>query len=293
MLKNRLQLFANETVTTDVAPAISIDYANKLGKGIKTLMQLLQIVDVEQYQEGYQIPIYAMTAVNTPDQVAEGVTIPLTEIRRSVVKTVTIGLNKYRKQVTAEAILKSGRDVAINKTDEKLVRIAQNDIKASIVDGLEDGTGTAEAGATVQAAIANIWAAAQTYYEDDDVEMVYFINPKDVADYLGSHQITMETSFGFKYVEDFLGMGTVIFLSGVTEGAPIGTAIQNLNMASVSGAGSDLAATFGLTMDETGLVGMNHSPIGTNATLETLLLSTATFYAEDLSGVIIGEYDPS
>ena len=293
MFMNKLQIFANETVTTDVAPAISIDYANKLGTGIKALQQILGVMDVRQYQEGYEIPIYKCNAKNSPAQAAEGADIVLTEIERVKAKTITVGLKKYRKQVTAEAILKAGRENAINQTDAKLVKIAQNDIKKSIIDGLEDGTGTATAGNTIQKAIANIWASAQTYYEDDDVEMVYFINPQDVAAYLGEHQITLESEFGFNYVSNFLGMGTAILLSGVTKGKPIGTAKANLNMAVVNGGGSTLATTFGLTMDESGLVGINHTPVGRNATLETLLMSTATFFAEDLAGVIVGTYSPS
>ena len=80
---------------------------------------------------------------------------------------------------------------------------------------LNAGTGTAT-GKDLQQTLANLWAKNQEYYEDQDVSPIYFINQQDVADYLGTAQITMQTAFGFTYIENFLGLGTAIISPKVT-----------------------------------------------------------------------------
>ena len=48
------------------------------------------------------------------------------------------------------------------------------------------------------------------FYEDEDATPVFFVSSDDVAEYLGSAQITMQTAFGWTYIENFLGLGTAI-----------------------------------------------------------------------------------
>ncbi len=280
----------NTIVTTDLAPAISIDHNNRLVEGIQMLQDILGVSEMVAMPAGSAVKIYKVTQVNTPSQVGEGEDIPLTEIKRELDRTINLDLDKYRKATTAEAIQQSGRDVAINTTDEKLLRSVQKAIKAKFFSAVQPGSGTtaADAGATTQAALANVWAKAATKFEDDDVEMLYFIHPNDVADYLASGSISVQNKFGFKYVEDFLGLGSAFVSASVTEGAPFGVPKENLNGA-YAPIGGDVAAEFGLTSDETGLVGITHSANKVNASIETLLMSNVVFYVEDLSAIIQGE----
>ena len=282
----------NIVLTTDVAPAISIDHNERLVEGIQTLQKVLGITEMVAMPAGTQIKLYKVTQVNTPNQVGEGEDIPLTEIKRELAGTIELTLKKYRKATTAEAIQKSGRDVAINMTDEKLLRGVQKDIKSAFFAALQPVSGqtAADAGADTQAALANIWAKAQTKFEDEDVEMVYFIHPNDVAAYLATGAISVQNQFGFKYVEDFLGLGSAFITPSVTENAPFGVPKENLNGA-YAPIGGDVAAEFGLTGDQTGLVGMTHSANKTNASIETLIMSNVVFYVEDVSAIIKGEVD--
>lgn len=276
-------------VTTDVAPAISIDHNNRLVEGIQTLQEILGVTEMQEMPAGTQIKLYKVSQLNTPDQVGEGEDIPLTEIKRELAGTIELTLKKYRKSTTAEAIQKSGRDVAINMTDEKLLRSVQKDIKSAFFGAVQPGSGTtaADAGSTTQAALANIWAKAQTKFEDEDVEMLYFVHPNDVASYLATAAITVQNRFGFKYVEDFLGLGSAFITPSVTENKPFGVPKENLNGA-YAPIGGDVAAEFGLTSDETGLVGSTHSANKVNASIETLIMSNVVFYVEDVSAIIKG-----
>lgn len=284
------QLFAPEEgtiITADIEPAISIDHNNRLVSGIKTLARALGITDMKPMAAGTQIKLYRVTKTNSPAQVAEGETITLTKVERKLARTITLALNKYRKQTTAEAIQRSGYAHAVNDTDTKLLGEVRKDIKTTFFNTIKGGSGTAPAGANLQAALANLWGSLQTFYEDMDVTPVFFINPIDAAEYLGGAQITTQTAFGLTYIEGFLGLGNAFITSAVDQGAPVATVAQNLNGAFVP-AGGDVARTFGLTFDASGLVGMKHYTADSQASIDTLIMSGAVFYAEDNAGVFVG-----
>lgn len=284
-----LQLFAAETGTTvsaDLAPAISVDFTSRISQNIVELQELLGITDLIPMAAGTDVKIYKWTVDEPAAQVGEAEKIGLTHVKRELASTITMGLDKYRKNTSAEAIQKVGRDIAINQSDEKLVKKVQKGIKGSLYTVLKSGTGTAT-GTNLQVTLANLWAKLQGYYEDEDVTPVYFVNQQDVADYLGTAQITMQTAFGFTYIENFLGLGTAIISPQVTAKKPIATAKENLRGAYVPMSG-DVAQTFNLMADETGLVGMTHSTKTDNATVDTLLMSCVKFFPEFQDGVFVG-----
>lgn len=290
----KLQLFAAPTNTTtgaDIEPAISVDYTTRLASNIASLQELLGISNMIPMAEGSAIKVYKYTKTNTPGQAAEGDTIELTKIDRKLAFEKTITLKKYRKAVTAEAIQKAGYSNAVNETDSKLISEVQKDIKKDFYTSIKTGSGSA-AGTNLQTACANLWAALKKRFEDYDASPVFFINPVDVAEYLGTAQITMQTAFGFSYIENFLGMGTAIITTEVAEKAPYATAKENLCGAYIPGSG-DLAKAFNLTMDPTGMVGMNHSATNSNATIETLLMTGATFWPEYADGVFKATIAPA
>ena len=285
-----LQLFTvptNETVTTDLAPAISVDYTSRIAENITALQDLLGVTELQPMAAGSTIKVYSET-VTMGTQVAEGEQLNLSKVSRQVAATYELTLKKYLKEVTAESIQKFGRDRAINRTDDKLIGEIRKGIKTDFFTLLGTGTGTAASGSTLQQVLANVWAALQTTFEDKDVTPVFFVSPTDVANYLGLATITMQTAFGFSYVENFLGLGKAIINPGLTAGTVIGTVEENLNGAYVPATGGDLAESFNLTSDESGLVGMVHMPNVSNASIDTLLFSGVKFYPELLNGVIKG-----
>lgn len=277
----------NAITSTDLEKAISIDHNQRLVEGIQSLQTVLGITEMTPMAAGTQVKQYKYTKENTPDQVAEGETINLTKYNRKLVNTFELVLNKYRKRTTAEAIQKVGRDKAINDTDTLLEREVQKEIKAKFYTTILAGTGKATPKAeTLQAAIAAVWGQLSTYFADYDVTPVYFVNPLDISDYLARAQVTLQTVFGFKYIEEFLGMGTVIIDQKVTKGNVVGTVTQNLNGVYIP-AGGDVGTTFGLTSDTTGLVSMKHSLADDALSIDTIMASGVTFYAEDASGIFI------
>lgn len=288
-----LQLFAeNTTAAADLEPAISIDCVSKLNANITELQKVLGITEMEPMNSGTTIKIYETKQENTPDQVGEGEEIGLTKITRKVARTIDLILKKYRKKTTAEAIQRVGKSIAINKTDEKLLSGVQKEIKRDFFASLKAGTGKAS-GTTLQAALAANWGALQKEYEDEDATPIHLISSEDVAEYLGTAQITMQTAFGMSYFSDFLGLGTSIVSPNIEKGKVYSTAKENLHGAFVPANTGDVATTFGLTSDKTGLVGMKHSVKDDNATVDTLVMSGVVFYPERLDGVIVGTISPA
>ena len=79
----------------------------------------------------------------------------------------------------------------------------------------------------------------------------------------------------------------------VTKGKTISPAKENLHGAFIPANSGDVARTFGLTSDSTGLIGMTHQPITGNATVDTLIMSGVVFYPEMLDKVIVGTINPA
>ena len=112
-----LQLFAvptNETMTSDLAPAISIDFTSRISENINTLQEILGVTSMTPMAAGTLIKLYKET-VTVAEQVAEGEVINLSKVSRVLAGTKELVLGKYRKQVTAEAIQKFGRDMACSR----------------------------------------------------------------------------------------------------------------------------------------------------------------------------------
>lgn len=280
----------NQNRAADFAPAISTDFTTRIADNIQTLQTILGITNMTPMAAGTLIKIYKWKSITLAQQVAEGEVIPLTKAERELAKTIELTLGKHRRQTTAEAIQRVGRARAINEADEKLISAVRKDIKTNFFTAISTGTGIGDGGtaATLQGALAKIWGKMQRYYEDKDVTPVYFVSSDDVADYLGTANITVQTAFGFSYIENFLGLGLTIVNPNLSKGTVLGTARENLNGAYVPGTGGDLAQSFALTADSTGLVGMTHQANTNNASIDTLLFCSVVFYPEFIDGVFKG-----
>jgi hypothetical protein len=171
-------------------------------------------------------------------------------------------------------------------TTDKMLSDVQKGIRNKFFAFMGTGTGTAS-GATFQAALANAWGQLQVLFEDDTIDSVYFMNPLDVAEYLGTAQITMQTAFGMSYVENFMGLGTVFFNSSVPKGKIYATAKQNLVVYYVPVNGADLNEAFSFTADATGLIGIHEEPDYTNMTASDTVINGMALFAERVDGIVV------
>ena len=213
----------NTIMKEDVARVRAVDFNYQFTGNLNKFMELLGITRKIAVQEGTTLKALKVTGTLESGEVAEGELIPLSHYETKEEPMGEAKLNKWRKGTTAEAILKGGYEQAVGATTDKAVKDNQNGIRTSFVAYLANGTGEAS-GATLQEALADGWGQLQVLWEDDAVETVYLLNPLDVADYLGSAQVTMQTVFGLNYIENFLGLGTVILSSNVPKGKYYATA---------------------------------------------------------------------
>ncbi len=258
----------------------------------KSLAKLIEVLGVTRripMMEGTTMYTYKMSGTLQNGAVAEGDIIPLSKYEQEKVPVGEITLNKWRKAVSAEAIKKSGYTTAVTETDAALLRDVQNGIRTNLFGFINAANGaTTASGDTLQALLANLWGQLQVLFEDDTAEAVYFVNPLDVAEYLGTANITVQTAFGMNYVENFLGLGTVIMSNRITKGTAVATAKQNLIMYYLTMNG-DLAAAFDLTTDELGYVGIKSGYQNEErAQIESLVMDGIQFLVEYAEGVVKG-----
>lgn len=277
----------NTIFTSDLARVRVVDFNYQFTGSIRKLTEALGITRKFAVQEGATLKAIQVTGTLESGNVGEGELIPLSHYETTEVPVGEITLRKWRKATTAEAILKRGYDQAVAETTDKMVKDIQKTIRNDLFTFMGTGTGTAS-GTGLQAALANGWGVLQTLWEDDAVETVYFLNPQDVSDYLGTAQITMQTAFGMNYIENFLGLGTVFMNSNVPKGKYYATAKENIIMYFVNVGTSELAQTFSLTTDETGYIGINEYPDKDTARVLDLVMSGVTFFPERIDGIVVG-----
>lgn len=270
----------------DLARVRETEFVYMFADDLRKLRELLGITRMIPKQAGTILKAYKATGTLEDGAVAEGEVIPLSKYKTEPVAFEEIVLNKWRKATSAEAIIERGYDQAVTMTTDKMLSDIQKTIRAKFSTFLATGTGTAS-GVDFQSALADAWGQLQILFEDTSISSVYLMNPLDVASYLGAANITMQTAFGMSYIENFLGLGTVILLSDVPKGKIFATAKENLVGYYIPTNGADLGEAFQFTSDETGLIGIHEEPDYTNMTASDTVINGLTLFAERLDGIVV------
>lgn len=290
---------ANEVLTTAETNLVTaakmkrvreVDFVQQFThNSLDKLIEVLGVTRKIPMMEGTTMYVYSTSGTLQSGAVAEGAVIPLSQYEQTKTAVGEITLNKWRKAVSAEAIKKTGLS-AVSETDSALLKDVQKGIRTSFftfLNGTITGS-TAATGVGLQAALADAWGKLQVKFEDDTAEAVYFVNPEDIATYLGTANINVQDVFGMRYVEDFLGLGTVIISSRVTKGTFVATAKENIVMYYLTMNG-DVAYAFDLTTDETGYIGIKSGYQNEErAQIESLVMDGIQFLVEYAAGVVKG-----
>lgn len=275
-----------------MAKVREVDFVQRFAhNSLKKLMEALGVTRKIPMEEGTTMYYYTTTGTLQSGNVPEGEIIPLSQYQRNKVPIGEITLKKWRKASSAESIKKSGMNEAVNQTDKKLLSDIQKGIRSDFFTHLNSIDGTVVGGTTLQAVIAKSWAQLQVLFEDDAIQAVHFINPLTIGDYLATATITTQTAFGMQYIEDFLGMGTVVMNSMIPAGHVVSTAKENIILYYI-GMNGDIASAFALTADETGYVGIKSGYANNErAQIESLVMSGIQFLVEYAPGVVLGQID--
>ena len=291
-----LQLFATDQTfpennlieTTDLKYPITVDITNTFAEDISKMVELMGVVRKIPVSAGMTLRTYSGYDVTLADgNVAEGEIIPLSEVTRKVESTQEITLKKYRKATSAEAIQTYGSNEAVNNTDIALIQRLQKNVRSDFVSTLKTGTGVQVAKAPgLQGALASAWGALKVLFEDlGGSRTIAFVNPMDVASYIGNAGITTQTAFGMTFLTGFVD-ATVILTSDVDEGEIWTTVPENIVLAYINPNTSEVGREFDLSGDSSGYIGMTHFKHHESMTMQTLIVSGMLMFVERIDGIV-------
>lgn len=282
---------AETGLTTKIGQALSIDLVTQFGNRMKTLQELLGIERVMPLESGSLIKTYTSSVTLDGSTIAPGDIIPLSEVKIEPGPTQELVWDKKRKAVTMEDIQRYGLEAAVSNIDKKLVNEIQKGIRTKLINQLATGTGSAT-GSDLQEVFAKNWAAVKTAFEEDEVDVISFMNPFDAAEYLAKSEITTQNAFGMTYFQDFLA-NRIIFMSGdIPKGTVYSTAANNLVFAYANMDNGVLGQAFNFTTDSTGVIGVAHDVNLQRLQAETITAYGIVIFAERLDGVIVGKVTP-
>lgn len=225
----------------------------------------------------------------------EGDEVALSKYTVSKTPVGVVEVEPYRKLTTAQAILKSGYEVAVLRTDRKMLAQVRSQIISNFFTFLATGTGTSTAGASLQAMLANMDASLGDTLEtnaDETDRVIHFINRQDAAEYLGAKEVTTQTAFGMTYMQDFLGIQNVFVTNKVTKGTAWATPVENIH---VFGLDFSSLATAGLTytQEANGLIGVAHTPAYDRVSAETHVINGMLLFPEVKNYMVKGTITPT
>ena len=291
----------NNTVTAaDMNVALDYEMIMAFNNEYNRLAEILGIFTPEVMSAGtalYQLKITGSlnnskesdSSASSGSAYVEGDIVALSKYSASKVPVGDLTIKPYRRLTTAQAIQKSGYDVAVLRTDRKMLTGLQNQVLGEFFTFLGNGTGTAS-GANLQETCAMVDAALGDTLEDNDdatAGIVHFMSRMDAAKYLGKAEITTQTAFGLTYMQNFLGFENVFLTNKVAEGTLYATPIENIRIYGIDfGALSSAGLVY--TQDSNGLIGVAHTPAYDRVSAETHLLNGMKLFAEVQDYIVKG-----
>ena len=254
---------------------------------IRKLIEALGVTRMIQKESGSVLKVMKVTGTIESGSVPEGEVIPLSQFNTTWEPIGEITLKKWRKATTIEAINDKGYDQAVTATTDKMIKLIQKEIRSDFFTFLATGTRTAT-GNGFQDTLANAWGQLQVIFEDTDIQPVFFMNPLDLAGYLGTASISLQTLFGMTYLQNFLGLGDVFLNSDVPKGKIYATAKDNIVLYYVNAGTADITEGFQFTTDQTGLIGIHEYADYDRDTVNDSVVSGIKLFAENLYGVVVG-----
>lgn len=281
---------ANQVNSDAMNAALDQEMIANFNQEYSRLAEILGIFAPEVMQAGQALQQVKITGELNTEAYTEGDEVPLSKYKADLVPVGIITPKPYRKQTTAAAVLKSGYEVAILRTDQKMLNNVRGNILSDFFTFLGKGTGTST-GAGLQAALVKADAVLGDAMENNGDQagaLVHFINRQDAADYLGKAEITTQNMFGLTYLETFLGINNVFLTSKVPAGTLYVTPVENIHVYSIDfGALSNAGLAY--ASDSLGLIGVAHTPTYDHVSADTNVLCGTLFFPEIQNYIIKGE----
>ncbi len=288
----------NLTKTSDIqSTARVIDFVTRFARNWEHLREILGIMRPIRKEPGAILKSKTASVTLQSGNVGEGEEIPYS--KATVIETPyeEMTVEKYAKAVSIEAIKTYGYDVAVGMTDDAFLYELQDNVTRRFYAYLNTGK-LASSETTWQRALAMAKGLVINKFKQIHrtvTNVVGFANVLDLYDYLGDANITVQTAFGFQYVQNFMGFSTVFLLSDeeIPRGRVIATPVENIVLYYVDPSTSDFArAGLVYTTDgETNLIGFHVEGNYHTAVSESFAIMGMTLFAEYLDGIAVIDVD--
>lgn len=274
--------------------AREIDFVTQFTETWKKWQEIMRIIKpVEKAPNTELVSYTASVDGDVAQQVEAGDVVGLTKVKLKRVAHRVMNVQKFRKAVPVEDVVKYGATVAVQKTDNAFRNKLFKDTQAEFYEFLLDGrlVGSRK---TWQRALSTAKYALQNYLDKQEVDyngIVGFANLMDYEEYIGEKDITLQTMQGMTYVQNFLGFDVLWLLSDdfVPRGKVISTTFDNIIMYYTNPASSDIKALgLDFTVDpELGLIGFHANGDYQRFTGETQAFKDIVLWADRLDAVCI------
>lgn len=270
-----------------------VDFVTRFADNWDALRNIMGIMRPIRKAPGTKLTSYKASVDGTLQggTVAEGDEIPFTKMKVEPVSYSDIEVSKYAKSVSIESVAKYGADVAVQKTDEAFLVALQNKVLTDFYTFLNTGSLTSTETAW-QAGLAMAKGKVLDKFagmDKDVTEVVGFANIIDAYTYLGTADITVQTSFGLSYIQDFMGYRTLFLLPAkyIASGTIIATPVENIDLYYVDPSDSQFGQ-LGLNytvQGETNLIGVHVEGDYSRATGDMYAIMGMKLWAEYLDGI--------
>ena len=260
-----LQVFAAPDNMTGQAQiqvrAREIDFVTSFGKNLQALLDVMGITRMIRKENGSVLKTKKVSGTLQSGEVAEGDEIPLSQYTVEETPFDTIRIEKYRKGVSIEAIAEKGYDAAVQSTDDEFKSDLINKVSDRFYAQLKAGSLVGHE-TTWQMAVAMAIGKVIDKFQKmkrTATGVALWVNTLDVYKYIGAANITLQTAFGFKYIQDFMGADVVFISSDIPENVVVATPLNNLVAYYVDPGDSEFVrAGLQYTTDtETGFIGFH------------------------------------
>lgn len=288
----------NLTKTADIqSTARVIDFVTRFARNWEHLREILGIMRPIRKEPGSVLKSKTATVVLQSGSVGEGEEIPYSKATVTETPYEEMTVEKYAKAVSIESIKTYGYDVAVGMTDDAFLYELQDNVTRRFYTYLNTGTLTSSE-TTWQRALAMAKGRVINKFKQIHrtvTNVVGFVNVLDLYDYLGDANITIQTAFGFQYVQNFMGFSTVFLLSDeeIQRGRVIATPVENIVLYYVDPSTSDFArAGLQYTTDgETNLIGFHVEGNYHTAVSESFAIMGMTLFAEYKDAIAVIDVD--
>lgn len=279
--------------------AREIDFVTRFGLTWEALREIIGIMRPIRKEAGAILKSKKASVVLENGAVGEGETVPYSVASVVEVPYAEMGLKKYAKAVSAEAIKNHGYDVAVAMTDKAFLNELQSNVMTEFYSYLRTGELT-NVQTSYQMALAMARGLVTEKFSAMNLsvtEIVGFVNILDVYEYLGAANITVQNKFGFQYIKDFMGYNTIFLVDSnkLPRGKVISTPVENIVMYYVDPSMSDFArAGLNYTVQgDTPLLGFHTQGNYNTVVSECFALMGVVLFSEYVDGIAVVEIEAS